>query len=365
MARKKIENIISLGNEDKLTVQKSLPLFALWRSDLTLAEFKLLDTYLSRIDSHHPEKRMVVLEKGELEKVLGVKKINNQDLKERLKHLMSNVVEIPDSSVKRGIRLVTLFEEATAEQDEETDLWTVKLECTQKAMKYFFNIENLGYLRYKLRCITSITSRYSYIMFIYLEANRYRKSWIVSVDELKKILNCDEEESYKAFKRFNDLILKKTQKELLEKTECRYRYEPVKAGRSVKAIKFTVETLTKEIEEDVNQMTIDEWQNEVISKMELWEQPIKDAGWNFKGQQYDEIFALLSTVPREKLPVSPDNPDDIELSRYHYIAQKVAEIKRRDMKDPIKSKFAYLKKIVKQDSVPSVPEEIDWQKLIE
>ena len=54
MARKKIEPIISLGNEDKLTVQKSLPLFALWRSELTLAEFKILDTYLSRIDSHKP-----------------------------------------------------------------------------------------------------------------------------------------------------------------------------------------------------------------------------------------------------------------------------------------------------------------------
>lgn len=50
MARKKIEPIISLGNEDKLTVQKSLPLFSLWRSELTLAEFKILDTYLSRID---------------------------------------------------------------------------------------------------------------------------------------------------------------------------------------------------------------------------------------------------------------------------------------------------------------------------
>ena len=43
MARKKIAPITSLGSEDKLTVQKSLPLFALWRSELTLAEFKILD----------------------------------------------------------------------------------------------------------------------------------------------------------------------------------------------------------------------------------------------------------------------------------------------------------------------------------
>ena len=47
MARKKIEPIKSLGsNVDNLTVQKSRPLFALWRSELSLSEFKILDTYL-------------------------------------------------------------------------------------------------------------------------------------------------------------------------------------------------------------------------------------------------------------------------------------------------------------------------------
>lgn len=247
MARKKIDPIVGLGYEDKLTVQKSLPLFALWRSDLTLSEFKILDTYLSRIDSHKPEKRAIILEKGEIENALGIQKINNQDLKLRLKHLMGNVVEVPDKDENKGFQLVTLFEEAEAEQDDD-GLWNVKLECTQKAMKYFFNIENLGYLRYKLRCITSLTSRYTYIMFIYLEANRFRKSWEVSLDELKEILSCDKEETYKAFKRFNDLILKKIHKEMHEKTECRYSYFPVKRGRSVKAIRFEVETLPKQYE---------------------------------------------------------------------------------------------------------------------
>lgn len=243
MARKKIEPITSLGKDESLlTVQKSLPLFALWRSDLTLSEFKILDIYLSRIDSHDPERKQVVLEKGEVEKALGVQKINNKDLEIRLKHLMGNVVSIPDIDDKKGFRLVTLFEEAEAEQDEN-GLWNVKLECTSGAKKYFFNIENLGYLRYKLRCITSLTSRYTYIMFIYLEANRYRKTWEVTLEDLRQILNCDKENTYTQFKRFNDLILKKVQKELHEKTECRYSYEPIRKGRSVAKIKFTVETL--------------------------------------------------------------------------------------------------------------------------
>ena len=247
MARKKPAPITSLGSEDKLTVQKSLPLFALWRSELTLAEFKILDTYLSRIDSHKPEKRTVMFEKGELEKLLGVKRIRTEELDERLKHL-GTPIRLDDSTAKnKRFTRISLFEKATAEQDDY-GLWQVELTASPSAMKYFFNIENLGYLRYKLRCITSLTSRYTYIMFIYLEANRFRKSWEVSLDELKEILSCDKEETYKAFKRFNDLILKKILKEMHEKTECRYSYFPVKRGRSVKAIRFEVETLPKQYE---------------------------------------------------------------------------------------------------------------------
>ena len=44
---------MGLGHFDKLTVQKSRPLFALWRSDLTLSEFKILDTYLHGFGKDH------------------------------------------------------------------------------------------------------------------------------------------------------------------------------------------------------------------------------------------------------------------------------------------------------------------------
>lgn len=347
MARKKIEPIISLGNIDKLTVQKSKPLFALWQSELTLSEFKILDTYLARIDSHKPDKRAVMFEKGELEEKLGVKRINQQQLEERLKHLMGNVVKIPDENNKNGFRLITLFEEAVAEQDDY-GLWQVKLECTQKAMKYFFNIESLGYSRYKLRCITSMTSRYTYIMFIYLEAHRRMKSWEVPLDELREILACDKEETYKTFKRFNDLILKKVHKEIHEKTECKYSYEPIKKGRTVVAVRFTVETLPKSIDDiDENQMTIEQWQENSGQTTELMLQPLTI--FEFSTEELEEIKSLLVTVPTHKLPQSPACRDNIELMRYHYLEQKVREIKTRDSKKQINSKFAYLVKMLKQD----------------
>ena len=49
---------------DYLVAQKSRPLLALWQSSLTLAEFKILDVYLGRINSRDSEHRTVVFSKG-------------------------------------------------------------------------------------------------------------------------------------------------------------------------------------------------------------------------------------------------------------------------------------------------------------
>lgn len=353
MARKKVEPIETLGRDtDKLTVQKSKPLYALWQSGLTLAEFKILDTYLARIDSHHPEKRAVVFEKGELEEKLGVKKINQKELEERLKHLMGNVVKIPDGDEKKGFRLVSLFEEAVAEQDDY-GLWQVKLECTQKAMKYIFNIEHLGYCRYKLRCITSMTSRYTYIMFIYLESHRKMKSWEVSLEELKHILNCDKEETYKEFKRFNDRLLKRVQTEMHEKTECRYSYEPIKKGRKVTAIRFTLEPIAPSLAVenkgyDPNQYTIEDWQEnrrdeicrgfsgeEFADFTDEQLEVLKDLGW---AKKCDE------DVERHNNSLH-DFPMACQYATTDYLRQKILVAKTRKPKDL----FLYVKKMIQND----------------
>lgn len=337
MARKKIEPIVSLGNEDKLTVQKSLPLFSLWRSELTLAEFKILDTYLARIDSHHPEKRTVTFEKGELEEKLGVERIRIEELDERLKHL-GTPIRIDDTTAKnKRFARISLFEKAVAEQDE-FGLWQVELTASQSAMKYFFNVENLGYLRYKLRCITSLTSRYSYIMFTYLEHNRYRTSWDVDLPQLKEILSCDKEEVYKEFKFFNQKILKRVQKELHEKTECRYTYEPIKTGRRVTSIRFTVETL---------QAALDEIEPDVSQQIALEDDTISFLSGaccgEFTREQMEVIFSIISTKSL------PENPDGIDFARYHYLDRMYRTMQLAASKKPIKHRFDYFLAMLKNE----------------
>ena len=346
MARKKIEPIETLGRDtDKLIIQKSKPLFALWQSELTLAEFKILDTYLGRINSHDDEHRTVKFEKGELENLLGVKQLKPQVLDDRLQHLMTTV-RIPDKNSKRGFTRIALFEKAHAEQDDY-GVWEAELTCTESAKKYIFDVENLNYLRYKLKNIINIKSRYTYIMFLYLWENKYRGTWEEPLDKLKLVLNCNNEPTYKEFKRFNDLVLKKVHKEIHEATDIKYDYETVKRGRSVVAIRFIYKSKTLE-EVDEKQMTLEQWQEEAIKEKELWQTPLED--FNFTQEQYDELFSVLITIPDSKLPQSSACYGSVELMRYHYIDQKAKEIKRRDTQKPIRSKFSYLLKLMKQDA---------------
>ena len=163
--RKKLpetSDIIGLGNPDKLTVQKSNPLQSLAKTDLTLPELKLLDVYSARIDSHDPEKRTVIIEKGELERVLCVTRILKDDLNKRLRNLFQ-IVEIEDATKPDGFKIISLFEEAEAVPDGN-GLWKITLTCTPSAREYIFNIEDLGYLRYRLKNVIELKSRYSYVL---------------------------------------------------------------------------------------------------------------------------------------------------------------------------------------------------------
>lgn len=355
MTRKQEKQQAIIGipkDKNKLLVQKSNPLYSLWKSPLSLPEFKILDTYLSRINSHKPEMRRVIFEKGEMESLLGVTKINLPELKSRLKNLMT-VIEVQDPALKKGFKLVNLFDEAVAEQDDD-GLWKVQMEASKKAFEYFFNIEQLGYVRYRLRSVIQLTSRYSYILFCYIEKNRYRKSWDASVEELKTLLNCKDDPTYQQYKYFNNLILRKCHKEITQKTECKFSYESIKKGRKVIALHFEVETMPDfDEEEDPNQITIDQWLDSREESPEtvqapLWHEAI--IAWKLEPEELEEIGSVLVTVPDDKLPHPDGVGDNIDIQRYHYIDRKVKEINRRDKSKPIRNKAAYLLKIIRKDA---------------
>lgn len=342
----KIPDYSGMGtNSDTAYVQKARPLQSLSETDLTLPEFKILDAYLARINSHDPDKRTVKLEKGELEKSLGVSEIKKDDLNKRLRHLFQ-VIEVKDETKKKGFKLINLFEEADAEQDDD-GLWQITLTCTPSAREYVFNVDNIGYLRYRLKNVIGLTSRYSYVLFLYLLDNRFRKTWRIPLSELKELLGCTAD-AYKQYYRFNDLVLKKCYKELTEKTDIRFSYQPIKRSRTVSEIEFTVETIADELPE------VDDPIPGQLTFMDPDEIPDNDFGGNlsflaeachneFSDAEMQEIIQILVTMQ------FPKHQFGEWFARYHYLAEKYARLGVEASRKKISNRFSYFRKIIQQD----------------
>lgn len=362
-------------DENKLMVQKSNPLQSLSETGMSLVEFKILDAYLSRINSHDEEKRYVRFEKGELEKILGVSRILKYDLEARLDGLF-RVVTIRDGHKKEGFTKIALFEKAEAFQSDD-GLWQIDLACSPSALEYVFNLDNIGYLRYRLKNIIELTSRYSYVLYLYLENRRkgkQSKSWTVPLDELKEILRCTAD-TYNQYKRFNDLILKKCYKELHEKTDLQFTYEPVKVkGRKVIAIHFTVKTLSKrtlskrvqeslvnQSEDGTNQLSFTDIQNnidntsnieaEFVDGTDIISQLHKVCDYAFTRENIQSAYKFAKTFIHDK-------------SMKIYFEQTYLKLLEIEKKRKIRDRFSYFYQIICSDAERQRKEQQDKERVI-
>jgi len=331
------------NDEKKLIVQKSNPLQSLSETNLSLTEFKILDAYLGKIDSHVPDKRYVRFEKGELEKILGVSRILKDDLSKRLDGLFT-AVTIHDPNKPKGFIKIGLFSKAEANQDEQ-GLWQVDLACTPEAMEYIFNIDTMGYLPYMLKNVIELTSRYSYILYLFLEKNRFRKTLKISIEELKQMLHC-KAARYSEYKYFNAEILKKCYNELNKKTSLHFEYEPTdKKGRKYTAIQFTIKTLSDFTSEEPlsGQLTFDvdnSNEKEIDYGSELADL-LGSAALN------DEFSPEQVRVLQDLVLKAACTSDHIEMC--NYLLQKVHTMNYYETRNPIKNRFLYLKNMLENE----------------
>lgn len=242
---KKIEKKDELMS--KLIVQKSKPLFGLWVSHLTLNGAKLLDVYLAKINSRDENTRMVTFYKSELEEILGMKRIKAEDLKPILDRLMDKYAIAEILNGRKHYILVNLFDIAHMEFDDN-GVTMVRMHCSEPAKKYFFNIEEYQYVSYSLKKIIPLKSMYTYNMFLLLQLYRWKKSFKLPLKKLRACLGCvkskeidpenQDKDVFLEFKRFNDKVLKVTQKELAERVNYKFTYEAVKTGKNVVSVIF-------------------------------------------------------------------------------------------------------------------------------
>ena len=359
MSKKQDNQILSLGkNKENNIIEKSLPLLDLWKQELTLPEYKIMDIYLSRINSHNQENDEVIISKKELEEILGVTQIKVKELNKRLINLQKTVIPLIDHENGDPIN-VTLFEISRIRKNDD-DVNYITLKCTESSKKYIFNIDNIGYIKYRLKAILKIDSKKTYNMYLYIIKNRFREVWEIEVDELRKMLNC-EGSSYDEWKEFNRK-LNKINDYINENTDIKYEYEGIRVGRKTKKVKFKyISQVKEEIAQNIEEnseitKTAIEKLRESPDTFPLWVSALENlekvTGYTFSEEEIDELNSLIITVPVELLPM-PNflgvEYDMINFMYYHYIEQKVAYILRINKMKKIKNVYRYMVTMIKND----------------
>jgi len=246
MTKKKQEKAIIAGNLDpKHWVQKSDPLVLMRTVPFSLGELKILDTYISRINAADDTRRTVIFTKEEYEGLMGLTCVDYRTLKNNTKGLLGKVVELemPD---KEYLQFV-LFEQARYHKDEYGKP-IIELTCTSLAKDLFFCIGKYHYFKYALENVINLTRKASYLLYLYILTNRFRREWDLSLEELRDdVLDCKGKKTYKEFKEFKKSVLEPAAKEINAKTDCHFKYQVIKRGRSVSKIHFTIITFADRV----------------------------------------------------------------------------------------------------------------------
>ena len=94
------------------------------------------------------------------------------------------------------------------------------------------------FTKYELMNVLPLRGKYAIRLFELFKSYQYQGQWVVKLEELREIINCDK---YPAFKEFNRNGLKSSIEEVNTFTELFVTYRTEKAGRLIDTIIFKIE----------------------------------------------------------------------------------------------------------------------------
>ena len=233
------ETKISIFNR----VDKSNLLLANIKVPLSLNSYKLLDLYLSLIDSGNPATSEVVIRKRDFEKILGVDRIRLEQLKKLCDEISSLKVSVGLNPDKHSDVPVNMFSYFAAIIDEESGQNVIVAKCNPDAKRLFFDGGAIDSIKYQLKVTLDLKSEYSIRLYMYLRSNLFfyangdfRRKWEIKFNKLRAELYC--QSKYKDnFKEFNRWVLSKAQSEINEKTDLAFEYS---YSRTTQTISFSI-----------------------------------------------------------------------------------------------------------------------------
>lgn len=339
--------------EEKNALEESKALLLMKEVPFNLYELKVLETYLSKINARDDTQRTVTFSKKEYEELMGISEVKSTALKKYVESLQGKIIYLPDEDKKGEWKMYTLFSLSQCYKDKTSGELLIELTCSVEAKKIFFNLENTGYIRYQLRNVINLTKRYSYFLYMYLINNKYQKKWKVDLETLRNALHIGENK-YDEYKSLNQLVIKPSADEVNKKTDLTFKYSPVRNGRKIAAIEFTIIKDNVKTVEEINEEYLGNNKYHQVNAKVTDEGPLLYKDNNFErlaeccSFEFDnEKIELISRKLEERLTqegLSSSFENQLEL-----LSQCYNELKRRSSNknlNKIKSRCSYICKLI-------------------
>lgn len=133
----------------------------------------------------------------------------------------------------KGERLFRWIDTADLEHESYIDI------VLSKSLKPYLLELRQNFTKYELINVLVLHSKHSIRLYEIFKSNLWLHSWTVSLVDFKEILNISDK--YKNYKDLRKFVIDPSVKEISKYTDISVSYEPIKTGRSVTDLVFSIE----------------------------------------------------------------------------------------------------------------------------
>lgn len=229
------ENKIDITQQRSYTVVKSNEIIQKARYDLNISELKTLAYIFSKIKPTDKEFQEYTFSIKEYCQVCGIDYKNGANyiyIKKNIKALRDKSFWLLDE--KGNECLVGWLSKAKI--NKGSGKITVKLD--EDIQKYVLGLFD-NFTQYELLSTLPMKSSYSFRIYELLKSYAFTKQHTFDIDDLKAKLAA---ENYKNFKDFRRYVLEVATQEINLYTDIEVSWEPIKKGKKVIQVKFTIQS---------------------------------------------------------------------------------------------------------------------------
>lgn len=206
---------------------------------LTLQEQKLILTLAREITKEDNNFKKCVFTVEQLSEILDLeKKGYYSELKEITKSLISRVIQIKEPD---GLLQVSWLNSAKYYDNKGI----VELSFSNDLKPYLLQLGE-HFTKLEFSQIVALNSIYAIRIYELCKQYEKIKERMIELEELKRILGIEKEKAYKLYGNIKLKILSVAEKEINEKTDISIKFEELKTGRKVTAVKFLISSKEKQ-----------------------------------------------------------------------------------------------------------------------